>query len=171
VAGSNHPDLDLGHAPNLSEDVCVISKSRALVYGTLAVGLLDILDAILVFGLRSGATPKRIFQSIAVGVLGRSSYDHGWWSAALGCLLHFVIACGVAGAYLGASRLTPVLARKPWIFGPLYGLAVYLTMYFVVLPISRVGPTHPAGFGLANGLLIHIFGVGLPAALIASRAR
>lgn len=47
-------------------------RARALLYGTLAVGILDITDAIVFFGLRS-AKPIRILQSIASGLLGRSS--------------------------------------------------------------------------------------------------
>jgi hypothetical protein len=42
--------------------------ARALGYGTLAVGTLDILDAFIFFGLRSGAPPQRILQGIAGGL-------------------------------------------------------------------------------------------------------
>jgi hypothetical protein len=42
------------------------STSRALLYGALAVGILDIADAFIFFGLR-GASPFRILQSIAAG--------------------------------------------------------------------------------------------------------
>ena len=47
---------------------------RAILWGTLAVGTLDALDAIVFFGLR-GVTPLRIFQSIASGLLGRAAYQ------------------------------------------------------------------------------------------------
>ena len=50
------------------------SASRALAAGTLAVGVLDILDAFIFFGLR-GAKPIGILQSIASGVLGRAAYQ------------------------------------------------------------------------------------------------
>ena len=44
-------------------------------------------------------------------------------------------------------------------------------MNLVVIPLSRIGgPTMPAAPVLANGLLIHMFGVGLPAALFARAA-
>ena len=41
-----------------------VSMGRAIAYGTLAVGILDILDAFLFLGLR-GVAPIVILQSIA----------------------------------------------------------------------------------------------------------
>ena len=149
----------------------VLSISRALLYGTLAVGLLDALDAIVVFGLRSGATPTRIFQGIAAGLYGRASYDGGWVTAAIGVGLHFTVAFGVTAVYLFASRQLPALARRPWTFGPLYGVVVYVVMTFVFIALSAIGPVRPSAFALTNGLIIHMLGVGLPAALVAARAR
>ena len=64
------------------------SLGQAIGYGTLAVGGLDALAAIVTFGLR-GTTPYRIFQGIAVGLLGRASFDGGWATSALGLVLHF----------------------------------------------------------------------------------
>jgi hypothetical protein len=146
------------------------SVGRALLSGTLAVGILDILDAFIFFGLR-GARPIGILQSIASGILGRAAYQGGMRTALLGLLLHFFIAFGVVATYLAATRLVPALNRHPWVYGLLYGLAVYAVMNLVVIPMSAAalgsGPT-PAAVR-ANGLLIHMFGVGLPAALVAAR--
>ena len=147
-----------------------MSTGSALVAGTLAVGILDILDAFIFFGLR-GARPIGILQSIASGVLGRAASQGGVRTAALGLLLHFVIASGVVATYLVATRLIPALNRRPWIYGLLYGLVVYAVMNLVVVPLSAAalgsGPT-PLVVRV-NGVLIHMFGVGLPAALVAAR--
>lgn len=147
------------------------SVGRALATGTLAVGVLDIMDAFIFFGLR-GVKPLAILQSIASGVLGRAAYQGGLRTALLGLLLHFVIAFGVVAVYLMATRFMPGLNRRPWLYGPLYGLVVYAVMNFVIVPMSAAalgsGPT-PL-IVRANGLLIHMFGVGLPAALVAARA-
>ena len=92
-------------------------------------------------------------------------------TALLGLLLHFFIAFGVVATYLAATRLIPALNRRPVISGLLYGLAVYVVMNFVVVPLSNAalgsGPT-PVVVRV-NGLLIHMLGVGLPAALVAAR--
>src|SRR4029450_10370792 len=85
-------------------DKPLLNPGRALLYGTLAVGILDGLDAIVFFGLRSGATPVRIFKGIAVGLLGRAALSGGWPTVVLGVLLHFLVAFGVVLVYLLASR-------------------------------------------------------------------
>ncbi len=111
------------------------SVSRALAAGTLAVGVLDILDAFIFFGLR-GAKPIGILQSIASGVLGRAAYQGGMRTAMLGLFLHFVIAFGVVAVYLVATRIIPALNRRPVVYGVIYGVAVYAVMNLIVIPMS-----------------------------------
>jgi hypothetical protein len=77
---------------------------------------------------------------------------------------------GVVVTYYLVSRRFRPLIRRPLVFGPLYGLLVYGVMNFLVLPLSAAvtGPrTLPV---VVNGLLIHVFGVGLPAAVFARAA-
>lgn len=146
------------------------NSSRALVLGGLTVGVLDGLDALVFFGFR-GVTPTRLFQGIASGLLGRSSFDGGLGTALLGLLIHFFIAFTIVTVYHGAARPLPELARRPWIYGPIYGLAAYCVMNFVVIPLSAIGSAGPRAVSqVLNGLLIHIVGVGLPAALSARAA-
>jgi uncharacterized membrane protein YagU involved in acid resistance len=147
-----------------------MTRARAVLYGGLTVGVLDILDAFIFFGVRNGAPPARILQSIASGLLGREAYRGGMATAVLGALLHFFIAFIVVLTYYFASRRVPALARRPWLYGPLYGLAVYVVMNYVVLPLSAAATGTPSWPVLLNGLLIHALGVGLPSALFARRA-
>ena len=147
-----------------------ISTSRAVLYGTMAVGVLDLLDAFVFFGLRSGVRPIRILQSIAAGLLGRAAFSGGWRTAALGLALHFFIAFVVVLVFVTASRWLPALRRHAVVAGVLYGIAVYLTMTFVVVPASAAGGGTPSWPVAMNGVLIHLFGVGLPAALAARAA-
>lgn len=156
-----------------------LSPSRAILYGTLVVGTLDALDAIVFFGLRSGTTPMRIFQGIATGWLGRApvaaggTVAGGFSRAALGLATHYFIAFGIVVTYFVISRRFRLLTRHPIPCGLVYGLLAYLVMNRVVIPLSAIGgpaawPPLPV---LANGLLIHAFGVGLPSALFAARAK
>jgi hypothetical protein len=143
--------------------------TRAILYGTLVVGTLDAVDAIVFFGLRSGATPIRIFQSIASGWLGRASYTGGLLSAALGVATHYFIAFGIVATYFACSRRFRLLTRHPILCGIGYGLLVYIVMNRVVIPLSAIGTASwPALPVLANGLLIHAFGVGVPSAVFAA---
>jgi hypothetical protein len=147
-----------------------VSGRQAVLYGTLAVGTLDALDAIVFFGLRSGARPVRIFQGIASGLLGRASFQGGLKTAALGVVLHYVIAFGIVVTYFVVSRRVAALTRHPVTCGLAYGLVAYAVMNLVVLPLSRAGASSPPPPVLVNGLLIHMFGVGLPSALAARAA-
>jgi hypothetical protein len=145
-----------------------LEPARALLLGTLTVGTLDILD-VFVYSLFRGSNPVRVLQGIASGLLGRASFSGGAQTAALGLAIHFFIAFAVVGTYFAASRWIPALRRRPFVFGPAYGVGVFLFMNLVVIPLAglRIPPYTPR---LVNGVLIHIFGVGLPAALFARAA-
>jgi hypothetical protein len=141
-----------------------------IVLGGLAAGVLDILDAFIVTSL-NGCSPIRVLHAIASGVLGRSASQGGVPAAALGLVLHFVIAFGAATTYFLASRKLPFLLRH-WVpAGIAFGLAVWVFMYYVVLPITFGRPnTLPALPQLLNQLGIHALGVGLPIAWFAARS-
>jgi len=150
-----------------------LSPAKAIAFGALTVGTLDILDAFIYFYIRSGARPMRILQGIAAGLLGRTAaIQGGVKTAALGLALHFLIATCIVTVYFLASRVIPVLRRRTLICGVIYGPMVWAFMNYVVIPHSATGgggtPVTPV---LINGLLIHIFGVGLPSALFARMAR
>ncbi|HMB91490.1 MAG TPA: hypothetical protein VKP65_11625 [Rhodothermales bacterium] len=146
-----------------------LTPVQALLFGTLTVGVLDILDALVFFGLR-GVPPIRIFQSIASGLLGRAAFSGGLATAALGGVLHFFIAFVIVTVYYLASRWLSPLAQRPLLSGPLYGVFVYAIMTFVVVPLSAASSGPLSLAVLINGLLIHVVGVGLPSALFARAA-
>jgi hypothetical protein len=145
------------------------SLIRAIALAGLVAGTLDIADAFIFYGIR-GASPVRILQGIAYGLIGRGAYSQGMRSALLGLLLHFFIATTVATIYLLASRQLPLLLRHPLVFGAFYGVAVYIVMNYVVLPLSHVGSRPlPPPVPLINGIAALVFCVGIPIALIARR--
>ena len=148
----------------------IADKSRALraiLLGGLIAGTIDISYACIFSYLRRGTSPVRVLQSVASGALGRSAFDGGARTAALGLVFHFLIATIAAAVYYLASRPLRFLVNYAVICGPLYGLCVYLVMNFVVLPLSAIGsrPALPLSV-LISGLLIHMFGIGLPIALV-----
>ena len=142
----------------------------AVLVGGLAGGTLDILFAIS-FAAYNGMPPMRLLQSVASGVLGRGAYTGGGLGAALGLLLHFALAIGFAGTFLLVSRRFPPLVYRPFIFGGLFGIGVFLFMRLVVLPWSAF--PHPISFrpvATILDLLSHIFLFGIPIALAAREA-
>jgi hypothetical protein len=148
-----------------------LGTTRAILLGGLAVGTVDILDAIIFWRLRSGASAMRIFQSIAGGFYGRATFEGGLRTAILGGLVHYFIATSIVTTYVLASRRIPLLTRRPIFCGVWYGLGVFVFMNFVVLPLSAVGFPHWAFPVAVNLVLIHIFGVGIVTALFARAAR
>lgn len=147
-----------------------MNPKRAILTGGLVVGVLDGLDAVIFFGLR-GVSPSRVFQAIASGLLGRAAFAGGLPTALLGVLLHFTIATSIVAVYFAASRKITILTRQPIASGMAYGVIAYLVMNHVVIPLSAVAPGGPKPVAVVvNGLLIHMFGVGIPAALASRRA-
>src|ERR1700753_704649 len=141
---------------------------KVIAGATLLVGILDISDAFIFYGLR-GVAPTRILQGIASGVLGRGAFRMGNQSALLGLFFHFFIAFSVTTVFLLASRRLP-LASRPFLYGSLFGIALYIVMNYVVLPLSRIGlrPIPPL-VPLINGVAALVFCIGIPLAFIARR--
>ena len=149
-----------------------IDKSRALhaiAFGGLLAGALDLTAAFVSNGLRGGS-PVRVMQSIASGLVGAESFTGGAATAALGVLLHFIIASAWTIIFYVASRRIKFLTAQPVISGVLYGIAVYLLMYYVIVPLSAAPFKMPRTSGaIAIDAFIHIFCVGLPIAFIVRR--
>ena len=141
-----------------------------ILWGGLTAGVLDGLDALVFFSLVMGAAPGRIFQFIASGLLGPGAFE-GRGSVFLGVICHFIVAFGAATAYYLLSRMMPSLLAHPLLCGPLFGIAVYVFMHFVVIPLSLVPKRGAATWvGFLNQLFAHTVLVGLPIALAARRA-
>jgi uncharacterized membrane protein YagU involved in acid resistance len=143
-----------------------------VLLGGLIAGVLDGLDAVVFYGWSFGVSPTLLFQNIAAGLLGRRSFHGGWYTVLLGVACHFTIAMGAAAVLYWASLVMPALWRKPWIYGPMFGVLVYLFMHYVVVPLSAVPRrTVPVTlFELVDQLFSHTMFVGLPIALMARRS-
>jgi hypothetical protein len=101
-------------------------------------------------------------------LLGAKSFEGGMTTGCLGLALHFFVAFVVVSVFYLASRKIPFLTKQPFVSGVLYGIGVYIVMYWFVLP--TVFPTFR--HRLWNELLavvIHISLIGLPCALIVRR--
>ena len=115
-----------------------------------------------------GATARRLLQFVASGLLGARAFQGGIATAALGLLLHYLIAIGVVTVFYMALRYLAFVRQQPLLWGVAYGLLVYAVMNLVVLPLSAAKPRH----ALLPDLLqmgIHMFIIGVPAALLLRR--
>ena len=137
---------------------------RAILTAGLVVGVLDICSAFVIWWQR-GVGARRGLQGIAAGLLGSNSYDGGLVTASLGLALHFFVAFVVVSIFYLARRKIEFLTSHPVVSGTLYGIGVYIVMYWFVLPTAFPTFRHR----LWNELLavaIHISLIGLPCALI-----
>ena len=89
----------------------------------------------------------------------------GWASAALGLVFHFTIAFTAAAIYYLASRVLHIMVEHAVVCGLIYGELVFLFMYFVVLPLTPLGPAHFNTATYITGPIGHTLLVGLPIAL------
>jgi hypothetical protein len=148
----------------------VRSHVQVILYGGLIAGTLDLSAAFVSSWLRAGVGPVRVMQSIASGLLGAASFAGGARAAVLGVAVHFLIATVATAVFYLASRTLRFLVEHALIAGLLYGVAVYLFMNVVVLPLSAVPLSGaPPLSGRLIGLLIIMFCVGLPIAAIVRR--
>ena len=147
----------------------------AIIYATVLCGVLDISAACIEAYVRAGFTPEHSLQSVAGGLLGRKTYQGGLATATLGLAMHFTMALTVATIFYLLSRRFPL----PHSFlavvavGICYGVAVFLINNFGTAPLlSWVRSLYlhtprlfKAPMGLTQ-LIIHMFCVGLPIALV-----
>ena len=141
-----------------------------MIAGGLVAGTFDITYACVFWGVKAGVSPERIFQSVAAGLLGRASFSGGARTAALGLFLHYFIATTMSVVYYLASRWWPGLYRRPLFFGPAYGALLYLTMNYVVLPLSRALPSSKNLLWIILSVFVHMFLIGTPIALFTRKA-
>jgi uncharacterized membrane protein YagU involved in acid resistance len=143
------------------------SLETVLLAGLLS-GALD-LTATSTLMSTKGVPVERLLQTIASGALGASSFRHGKKTAVLGLFFHFLIAFSAAFAYYAISRELTALVDSPLFSGVVYGSAVHLVMSRIVVPLSAVPKRAFSAKAFLTQLIIHIFCVGLPIALIVSR--
>jgi hypothetical protein len=142
---------------------------RGILLGGFFAGLADWIYP-TVRTVMSGGSWMRPWKGVAGGLLGEAGRDGGLGMVALGTGLHFFI-CFVAAAvlYFVVSRLK-FLPRNWLLLAVIHGIAVLLTMNYIILPLSAIG----RGIYALNQLHIHAFWhivlVGLPTGFFVSRA-
>lgn len=146
---------------------------RYVIYGGLLAGALDLLYISCLVAALYGIGPQRILHSIAAGWVGaEAARAGGGATATLGFASHFAIAVVMAIVYYVAAKRLPALVRHPRRYGALYGLALYLAMTYVVVPLSAAGDGTPKAWqwlDLAH-VAAHVLLVGVPCALASAFA-
>ena len=133
----------------------------------LIAGILDITSAFVIAGIK-GTGSIRMLQGIASGLLGRRSFEGGMATAGLGLGIHFLIAFTAAAVFYAASRKFSYLTQHAVVSGVLYGIAVYIFMYWIVVPLAFPTARHSTSRDV-TAVIIHIVLIGLPISLVVRR--
>jgi len=156
----------------------VIKDLKPILYAGALAGVLDITAACIEVYVRYGYEPARLLKGVATGLLGRSALGGGFGTAALGLLMHFTMALTVAAIFYALSRRLPLPQKLSGVVavGLLYGAAVFAVNNFATAPFlswvrslylhTPISFKHPMGW---TQLVIHLFCVGLPIALVMHR--
>ena len=132
---------------------------RPILVGGALAGTFDLTAAFISFGL---GNPRLI----AGGLIGRQAIHGGAGTWILGLVLHYFIAFSAAAIYCLSSRRLEFLKSHWLVCGLFYGIAVFLVMNLIVLPLCAYHYMGPYQYrGLVQGLLVHMIIIGLPISL------
>ncbi|MDN3673061.1 DUF1440 domain-containing protein [Flavobacterium branchiarum] len=147
------------------------SKAGTVLLSGLVAGTMDIIAPILIYSvILQKTTTVKILQSIASGIFKKDAYSGDPKMAVFGLVIHFIIATIFALFYFAIYPYLPSLKNKTIISGCIYGILVWIVMNLIVLPI--VFPILPAkhlDFPLLLSIVIHVFCVGIPIAIITKK--
>ena len=139
----------------------------AIVIAGLIAGILDITSAFVIAELK-GMGSIRMLQGIASGLLGPQSFEGGMATAGLGLAIHFLIAFTAAAVFYVGSRQFSFLTRHAIASGLPYEIAVYVFMYWLVVPLVFAQARHSISRDL-TAVIVHMVLIGLPIALVVRR--
>ena len=140
---------------------------KPIAIATAVSGTLDILFAMILtvlFGREIG----NMLRYVGSGPFPQAT-EMGASGAILGLTVHFALMATMAAVYVFAAGRIRALIEKPIQWGVLYGLATYVVMNWLVVPMRFGTPLPPSPLAMATQLFAHIILVGIPIALIAAR--
>lgn len=150
--------------PNLTLN----SPGKVILTVGLLTGLLDATAGVIVYLAFKGLNPIQVLQYIASGAFGPTAFDGGLLMALVGMGFHFLISFAFATAFFIFYPWVPILSKKLWVSGLVYGSLVWVFMNYIILPNSNI-PHSPKDFVSVIELVWHAVLVGLPTLLITNR--
>ena len=140
------------------------SVLRPILLGTLIAGTLDILAA-TILSLIFGHGPMPMLRYVASGPFPPAT-DMGAPGSLLGLVVHFALMAVMVTVYVLAAARLRALWQQPVLWGVLYGLATFVAMNLLVVPLRF--HRWPSPLAVGTQLFCHIVLVGIPIALVAA---
>ena len=143
--------------------------ARWVLLGGFLAGLADFIYP-TVKTVMAGKPWVQPWKGVASGLLGQAARDGGMEMVLLGAALHFFICISAAFILYYVVRSLKFLPRH-WVpLAIIHGIAVLLTMNYVILPLSQIGRGIYPLAQLHVHAFWHIVLVGLPTGIFVSRA-
>jgi len=137
---------------------------RPIATATVLAGTLDILSAFV----WSDAVVA-VLRTVASGPLGDDMAASSA-GAPLGLLVHFAIMAAMVTAFMLAAKRVPALTQRWIVAGLFYGLALWIVMYWIVMPLRWDSYRTPSDvLPILQQLISHCLLTGLPIAWVAAR--
>ena len=135
----------------------------AILAGGFMAATFDFFAAMLIYH----GTATGVAKAIARGWYGDDVKPGGTTIEVVGMASHWGILLIAAAIFVLTSLRFPVLRRRAWITGPLFGVCIYIVMHYVIVPLSMVhrvnNPKQLDQF--VEEFAGHMFIIGLPIAL------
>jgi hypothetical protein len=138
-----------------------------ILTGGILAGAIDLFYAFVFYGAQ-GVAPTRILQSIASGLLGRDAYASILPAVPIGIGAHFFILIVAAAMFYAASRRIAFLRQHATAIGMLFGVAIYCSMHYIVVPLSAAPQFKSTLASFLTDLSVHVLLLG-PAISLAVR--
>lgn len=156
--------MTVSHSPAGRPGVKLVDALWVTLLAAVASGSIDLVYAASF--ARTGVTMPGVMRAIASGLLGPDAFKGGASAALLGAICHYGILWVAGALFVLAGRFQPIMFQRPLISGTAFGVGVFAVMKIVVT-LSRA----PFGVStdveqLIRNLLVHVFLVGIPMALI-----
>ena len=139
--------------------------TNILITGLIA-GTIDILAAVFIL---AGGNAIGTFKYIASGAFGKTGLEGGNEMLAWGALFHYIIAMSWTTAFFLLYPKLPFLKWNKWFNAIAYGALIQTLMSFVILPLTNIAQRPFNAFSFLENMVILMFSIGLPIALLADR--
>jgi hypothetical protein len=149
-----------------------MTRGKTILLATAVAGTLDLLSAFAFSALAPQPVgPGVVMRFVASGPLGNTALDGDSAYVLAGFIVHYAIMTCMAAAYVLIAPSFRSLFRRPLVAGTLYGLFLWVIMYWIVRPLRWPGMYPHSLLGVVEAWFSHIVCVGLPIAFIAWRNR
>lgn len=145
------------------------SARRWVLLGGFIAGLDDFIYP-TVKTVMAGKPWTQPWKGVASGLLGNTAHQGGMEMVALGAGLHWFINIAAAFIFYWVISRATFVPRHWLLLACLHGIAVLLTMNYVILPLSAIGHGIYDLQHMHEHAFWHIVLVGLPVGICVARA-